>query len=116
MAKHLSVLRRFTVSTVQYDGGIELEHRWRACDWTRWVEGESLPAIMRIATAHAKVCDGKPQPRPGSRQSVSTAGFAPDAWSGVIRAALETKLSFTAPINPGNLAALFPDDMPEASR
>jgi len=88
VAKHLSVLRRFEVTTVQYDGWMELEHHWRECDWRGDVVDGSLPAIMRMATAHAKVCDGKPQPRPEPRQPLSSAGFVPAAWMSQITAAL----------------------------
>ena len=88
MAKHLSVLRRFSVSTVPYDGGIELEHNWRECDWTVWVDGTSLPDIMRQATAHAKACDGKPQPKPAPREPSPSNGFVPALWVESIKSAL----------------------------
>jgi hypothetical protein len=62
---------------VPYDGGIDLEHNWRECDWAVWVDGTSLPDIMRQATAHAKVCDGKPQPKPAPARAVTVERVRP---------------------------------------
>lgn len=93
MAKHASVLRRFEVATVQYDGWMELVHHWRECDWTGDISDGSLTAIMRLATAHARVCDGKPQPRPEPRRPSASGALMSQLWSGaMLEAALTTRL------------------------
>jgi hypothetical protein len=63
MGKHLSVLRRFEVSSDD-GGGIWIDHRWKACDWGAWADGHRLTDLMKQASDHARVCDGTPQPRP----------------------------------------------------
>lgn len=82
MAKHASVLRRFEVYSEQDDGGVRIDHQYKDCDWDVFIDGYRLTDLMRQATAHAKVCDGKPQPRPepkprpeGFRNS-----FISDVW------------------------------------
>lgn len=90
MAKHASVLRQFEISTVQYDGGIEIEHCFKECDWSEWIAGVRLTDLMKQATAHAKVCDGKPQPRPEPVPRPPSP-FT-DLWAPVIAAALEIRI------------------------
>ena len=65
MAKHASVLRRFVVSSD--DGGMWLEHRYKACDWDVTIGADRITDLMRQAAAHARICDGRPQPRPEPR-------------------------------------------------
>ena len=89
MAKHASVLRRFEVSSD--DGGMWIEHRYRDCDWLTTVKGSRLTDLMRQATAHTRVCDGKPQPRPEPRPLSAFDLKMMNLWGSAIKAALETR-------------------------
>jgi len=100
MAKHLSVLRQFEVSTVSYDGGIELEHRYKACDWTDWIAGSRLTDVMKQATAHARVCDGKRQPRPEPRPSAMGSAVM-GLWNPLLQAAVRSRLVEANPFVTG---------------
>ncbi len=93
MAKHLSVLRRFEVYSERDDGGVRIEHRFKDCDWDVWIAGYRLTDLMRQATSHARVCDGKPQPKP-ERLPGSPNPLVPDLWSRSILSALETRLAY----------------------
>lgn len=101
MAKHLSALRGFRVSTVQYDGWMELEHHWRECDWTGGISDGSLPAIMRLAAAHAKVFDGKRQPRPEPGEPSALGSSIMSLWDPMLRAALEQNIVTGQPFVTG---------------
>lgn len=100
MAKHASVLRQFTVETVQYDGWMELAHRWRECDWTADIDGDRITDLMRQATAHAKVCDGKPQPKPEPQPGAYRNSYMSALWASQIKAALEAHLVMPGPVQP----------------
>ena len=106
MAKRASVLRQFEVSSD--DGGMWIEHRYKACDWLATVDGWRLTDLMKQATAHARVCDGKPRPRPAPRPSV-LGNTVMDLWGAAIKQALKTQLlpawtSTEVTAGPGELA------------
>lgn len=100
MARKRIALRQFAVSTEQDDGGVEFTHSYRQCDWHEWVDGMSPGDLLRIARAHAKVCDGKPQPRP-ERTPYALGGVIPGIWSKSLHAALERRLADTTAIATG---------------
>lgn len=111
MAKHLSVLRRFKVSTERDDGGITIEHRYKKCDWDAWIDGCRITDLMRQANAHAKVCDGKPQPRPERPAGLSNS-FVSSLWAAEIGRALAASLVFeqnVAAYQPSAASALNGD-------
>lgn len=81
-------LTQFSVDTESFDGGIALTHAYLRCDWRRWVEGDTLPEIIRQASEHAVGCDGQPQPKPEPPARPAGTHFIPAAWAAEIEAAL----------------------------
>jgi hypothetical protein len=94
MARKRIALSQFSVVTESFDGGIALLHSYRQCDWQHWVEGDSPPEITRLARAHARECDGQPQPRP-EQPDRPPSRLVPDAWANEILGALKDTLGFT---------------------
>ena len=92
MTNLVSVLSQFEVSTAQYDGGISLEHKFKDCDWEEWIDGCRLTDLMRQAAAHARACDGNPQPRPERPAQPALNGLMPALWAGEICHALDKSL------------------------
>jgi hypothetical protein len=83
-------LTRFSVDTECYDGGIALTHAYLRCDWFRWVEGDTLPEIIRLSSEHGAACDGEPQPEPEPpAQPARPPGmhFVSSAWAAELEAA-----------------------------
>lgn len=81
-------LSLFSVDTESFDGGIALTHSYLQCDWRRWVEGDTLPEIIRQASEHGAACDGQPQPKPETPAQPAGTHFIPAAWAAEIGAAL----------------------------
>lgn len=99
--KHIS-LGQFAVSTEMDDGGVKFTHDYRQCDWHEWADGMSPGELTCIARAHAKVCDGKPQPKPERREP--PAGYNPfvsSMWAEEIVRALQTSLAYGRPFVTG---------------
>lgn len=88
MAKHASVLRRFEVYSEQDDGGVRIDHQYKDCDWDASIDGYRLTDLMKQATAHAKACDGKPQPRPEPRPLTPFELKMRELWQPLINATL----------------------------
>jgi hypothetical protein len=86
------VLRRFEVYSEQDDGGVRIDHQFKDCDWDVFIDGYKLTDLIRQATAHAKVCDGKPQPLKPPQPPV-LGGAIQSAWNREILAALQTRLA-----------------------
>lgn len=88
MARKRIALSQFSVETESFDGGVALVHSYRQCDWQHWVDGDSPPEITRLAKAHARSCDGLPQPRPPRQERPPGLGFVPAIWTAEIKASL----------------------------
>ena len=103
VAKHLSVLREFRVTeSGLYEPGLpELAHEFRDCDWRAGVDGMTLPQVMKLADAHAAVCDGSPQPRPPAPEPGYLNSLVPEIWSGVLMQMLGMSLVSERPGPPG---------------
>lgn len=72
MSKHMSVLRGFTIEDDCYGEGAHLAHSNGDCDW----RGD---AYYRTLTEHARVCDGRPQPKP-ERSPTSSGNLVSGIW------------------------------------
>jgi hypothetical protein len=81
-------LSQFSVDTESFGGGIALTHSYLLCDWQRWVEGDTLPEIIRQAIEHGAGCDGQPQPKPEPPARPAGTHFVPAAWAAEIEKAL----------------------------
>ena len=93
MARKRIALRQFWVWSSADDGGVYLSHDYRACDWQADADGMTPGDVARTARAHARECDGKPQPRP-ERQPFLISPLITEAWSESIAAALHTSLIY----------------------
>ena len=78
-----AILREFYLETVQYDGWVELTHRFQNCDWTTDVACDSLLVVVQQALDHAGNCDGTPQPRtpPGEAPSGELIPALASSWA-----------------------------------
>lgn len=99
MAKHLSVLRQFEVSSDRDDSGVSIAHHYQQCDWEGWADGYRITDLMKQATVHAKACDGKPRPRKPSQPSVLGSAVM-NLWGPMIRYALESTPVFAGAVKP----------------
>jgi len=87
-------LSQFSVDTESFDGGVALTHSYLRCDWRRWVEGDTLPEIIRLASEHGAVCDGEPQPKPEPPARPPGMHFVSAAWAAELEAAAWKHIRF----------------------
>jgi hypothetical protein len=100
MARKRIALSQFAVSSERDDYGVSLTHGYRRCDWETWVDGMSPGDLRRVAREHARVCDGKPQPRP-ERTPGTMGGLVPSIWSHALHDALAVSLAAQRPFVTG---------------
>jgi hypothetical protein len=99
MARRRISLGQFRVyNDGNYGGGSNLDHSYRRCDWEVCIDGWTPAEITRAARAHARECDGKPQPvaetvAETARQSVASS-LVPEEWTRNMIAAFQQQMLY----------------------